>query len=105
MADQRSPETDGAVDRNDFWILAERFSTTLGGSSFARIGLDERQEVANRLYKTVTLNITSQFVSTLLVFVGLREKALEEVTEHLLLDEKVRDPRRNFPAKEWRKFK
>lgn len=33
------------------------FSTSLGGNAYARIGLDERQEVANRLYKGTAMKI------------------------------------------------
>ena len=36
---------------DDFKALSYLFSTSLGGDAFARVGLDEKQEVVNRLYK------------------------------------------------------
>ncbi|CAN0365944.1 unnamed protein product, partial [Hapterophycus canaliculatus] len=41
----------------DLRILGELFSVSLGPDVFARMGMDERQEMANRLLKTLTKKI------------------------------------------------
>ncbi|CAB1117544.1 unnamed protein product [Ectocarpus sp. CCAP 1310/34] len=40
--------------RNDMRVVSDLFFVSLGPDMFARIGLDERQEGSNRLYKALT---------------------------------------------------
>ncbi|CAM9406284.1 unnamed protein product, partial [Sphacelaria rigidula] len=49
----------------DCEVMSEQFSTSLGGDSYSRVALDERQEIANRGYKGATKKITRSFVSKL----------------------------------------
>ena len=68
----------------DYETMCELFSTSLGGDAFARVGLDERQEVANRAYKGTTKKITKEFVSKLAAIVGARETAVAKIEEIFL---------------------
>ncbi|CAB1105871.1 unnamed protein product [Ectocarpus sp. CCAP 1310/34] len=62
--------------RNDMSVVSKRFSISLGSHTFARIGLDERQEVSNRLYKTLTKRILSSTIEKLAPIAQLREVAI-----------------------------
>ena len=77
---------------DDMKALSHMFSTSLGGDAHARIGLDERQEFANRLYKGSTMKITKLFVCKLAAIVTLRERALAEVRRKFFVTGKDRDP-------------
>ena len=50
------------MTEDGYKALSYLFFTSLGGDAFARIGLDEKQEVANRLYKGALMKITRAYV-------------------------------------------
>ncbi|CAB1121317.1 unnamed protein product [Ectocarpus sp. CCAP 1310/34] len=56
-------------------VMAELFSVSLSKDACARLGLDERQEVANRVYKTLTKRILPSFIHKLAPTAVLREIA------------------------------
>lgn len=56
-------------------VVAELFSINLANYSHARLGVDERQEVANRLFKTATKTISSSALPKLAPVAQLREVA------------------------------
>lgn len=56
-------------------VMAELFSVSLIKDACARLGLDERQEVANRMYKTLTKRISPSFIHKLAPTAQLREIA------------------------------
>lgn len=62
---------------SEFKILSELFSVSLAQS---RIGLDETQEIVNRLFKTVTKKIIPTTVEKLAPVAELREAAQFEVS-------------------------
>ena len=66
---------------NDYRVMSELFSTSLGGDAYSRLALDERQEVSNRGYKGATKKITRAFVAKLAAIVGARERALGKIEE------------------------
>ena len=55
------------------------FATSLGGDTYALIGLDDKQEVANMLYKGVVMKITKSYVRKMAAIVSAGEVALSEV--------------------------
>ncbi|CAB1101110.1 unnamed protein product [Ectocarpus sp. CCAP 1310/34] len=65
-------------------VVSELFSVSLGPDTFARIGLDERQEVANRLYKTLTKRILSSTIEKLAPSAQLREVANFDFESHFI---------------------
>ncbi|CBJ28733.1 expressed unknown protein [Ectocarpus siliculosus] len=70
--------------RNDMRVVSELFSVSLGPDTFARIGLDERQEVSNRLYKTLTKRILSSTIEKLAPIAQLREVAIFDFESHFI---------------------
>ena len=81
------------------------FATSLGGDAFSLVGLDERQEVANRLYKGAVMKVTRGYVPKLPAIVSEREAALTEVHRMFFDNVKNRDPiqelvRKRCPAVE-----
>ena len=77
---------------DDFKALSYLFSTSLGGDAFARVGLDEKQEVANRLYKGAVMKITRSYVREMAAIVEAREKAVSAVQQEYFVTGKSRDP-------------
>ena len=66
---------------DDFKTLPYLLSISLGGDAFARVGLDEKQEVANRLYKGAVMKITRAYVRKMAAIVEARELAVSAVQE------------------------
>ncbi|CBJ31813.1 hypothetical protein Esi_0285_0022 [Ectocarpus siliculosus] len=64
-------------------VVSQLFSVSLGPDTFARIGLDERQEVSNRLYKTLTKRISST-IEKLAPIAQLREVAIFNFESHFI---------------------
>ena len=56
-------------------MVGELFSVSLSNDKFSRLGLDERQEVANRFSKTLTRRILSSSTDKLGPIAQLREVA------------------------------
>ena len=77
---------------DDFKALSYLFSTSLGGDAFARFGLDEKQEIAYRLYKGAVMKIARAYVRKIAVIVEAREKAVSAVQQEYFLSGKSRDP-------------
>ena len=77
---------------DDFKALSYLFSTSLGGDAFARIGLDERQKVVNRLYKGAVMKITRAYVRKMAAIVEARELAVSAVQEEYFATGKSQDP-------------
>ena len=77
---------------NDFKALSYLFSTSLGGNAFTRVGLDEKQEVANRLNKGAVMKITRSYVRKMAAIVEAREKAVSAVQQEYFVTGKSRDP-------------
>ncbi|CAN0031651.1 unnamed protein product, partial [Ascophyllum nodosum] len=77
---------------DDYESLSYLFSTSLGGDAFARVGLDEKQEVANRLYKGAVMKITRAYVRKMAAIVEARELAMSTVQEEYFETGKSRDP-------------
>lgn len=63
--------------------MSEIFSTSLGGDAFSRVGLDERQDIANRGYKGAAKTIKKAFVAKLAAIVGVRERVMGRIEEDL----------------------
>lgn len=63
------------MSAGDLKVMSELFSVNLGHDAFARLGLDERQEVANRFYKTLMRKIVASFIDKLAAIAQLREEA------------------------------
>ncbi|CAB1098858.1 unnamed protein product [Ectocarpus sp. CCAP 1310/34] len=61
------------MSESDLKVIAELFSVSLSKDACARLGLDERQEVANRMYKTLTKWILPSFIHKLAPTAVLRE--------------------------------
>lgn len=57
-------------------VMSELFSVKLGKDACARLGLDERQEVANRFIKTLTARILSSSLEKMASRAQLREEAM-----------------------------
>ncbi|CAB1115324.1 unnamed protein product [Ectocarpus sp. CCAP 1310/34] len=88
------------LPESDRKVIAELFSVALGPDVFARIGLDERQEVANRFYKTMTKRIVSSFIEKLAPIAQLREEALIQFErEYIEQAQKARDRSREVALK------
>ena len=68
------------------------FATSLGGDAYSLIGLDEKQEVANRLYKGAVMKITRPYVRKMAAIVSSREIALSEVQREFFVTGSSRDP-------------
>ena len=77
---------------DDFKALSYLFSTSLGGDAFARFDLDEKQEVANRLYKGAVMKISRAYVRKMAAIVEAREKAVSAVQQEYFVTGKSRDP-------------
>ncbi|CAN0376216.1 unnamed protein product, partial [Laminaria digitata] len=85
---------------SDQKVVAELFSVYLGFDAHARLGLDERQEVANRLFKTVTKKISSSVLPKLAPVAQLREVAhFEFDREFVVKSDSVRDRKRELVLK------
>ena len=65
---------------DDYKALSYLFSTTLDGDAFARVGLDEKQEVANRLYKGAVMKITRVYVRKMAAKVEARDEKRARLT-------------------------
>ncbi|CBN79049.1 hypothetical protein Esi_0168_0047 [Ectocarpus siliculosus] len=65
-------------------VVSQLFSVSLGADTFARIGLDERQEVSNRLYKTLTKRVISSTIEKLEPIAQLREVAIFDIESHFI---------------------
>ncbi|CAN0546305.1 unnamed protein product, partial [Ectocarpus sp. 12 AP-2014] len=63
------------MSESDLKVMAELFSVSLSKDACARLGLDERQEVANRMYKTLTKRILPSFIHKLAPTAQLQEIA------------------------------
>ncbi|CAB1117890.1 unnamed protein product [Ectocarpus sp. CCAP 1310/34] len=88
------------LPESDRKVIAELFSVALGPDVFARIGLDERQEVANRFYKTMTKRIVSSFIEKLAPIAQLREEALIQFErEYIEQAQTARDRSREVASK------
>ncbi|CAM9295454.1 unnamed protein product [Hapterophycus canaliculatus] len=62
----------------DLKVLSELFSVSLGSDVCARQALDERQEVANHVYKGLTKRILASVLGKLAPTAQLRELAMRE---------------------------
>ena len=63
------------MSESDWKVVGELFSVSLSKDAFSRLGLDERQEVANRFFKTLTRRILGSFIDKLGPIAQLREVA------------------------------
>ncbi|CAB1101190.1 unnamed protein product [Ectocarpus sp. CCAP 1310/34] len=70
--------------RNDMRVVSELSSVSLGPDTIARIGSDERQEVANRLYKTLTKRVLSSTIEKLAPIAQLRQVAMLDFESHFV---------------------
>ncbi|CAM9833061.1 unnamed protein product [Ectocarpus sp. 13 AM-2016] len=86
--------------RNDMRVASQLFSVSLGPDTFARIGLDERQEVSNRPYRTLTKRILSSTIEKLAPIAQLRKVAIFDF-ESLFIEKPrtERDPCRELAVK------
>ena len=57
------------------------FSASLGGDVFARVGLNEKQVVKNRLYRGALMKITRAYVRNMADIVEARELTVSAVQE------------------------
>ena len=76
---------------DDFKALSYIFSTSLGGDAFSRFGLDEKQEVANKLYKGAVMKITRTYVRKMAAIVEMRKKAVSAVQKEFFVTGMSRD--------------
>ncbi|CAM9428872.1 unnamed protein product, partial [Pylaiella littoralis] len=72
------------MSKSDLKVMSELFSVNLGKDAYARIGLDERQEVANRLFKTLTKRILSSSLEKMAPRAQLREEAILQYEEKFI---------------------
>ncbi|CAM9775397.1 unnamed protein product [Pylaiella littoralis] len=72
------------MSKSDLKVMSELFSVNLGKDAYARIGLDERQEVANRLFKTLTKRIISSSLEKMAPRAQLREEAILQYEEKFI---------------------
>ncbi|CAN0247744.1 unnamed protein product, partial [Scytosiphon promiscuus] len=63
------------LSESDLKVVSELFSVSLGPDACARLGLDERQEVANHVYKGLTKRILASILGKLAPIAQLRELA------------------------------
>lgn len=87
------------MSESDWKVVGELFSVSLSNSAFARIGLDERQEVANRFFKTLTKRILSSFIDKLGPIAQLREVAELEFEREFIEKSAERDRAREISLK------
>ncbi|CAN0190770.1 unnamed protein product, partial [Ectocarpus sp. 4 AP-2014] len=72
------------TSESDLKVMSELFSVSLSKDACTRLGLDERQEVANRLYMTLTKRILPSFIHKLAPTARLREIAEFELGREFL---------------------
>lgn len=88
------------MSESDLRVMCELFSISLGPDAFARLGFDERQEVANRLFKTLTKKILASMLDKMAPIAQLREVAeLEFEREFIEQSRTVRDRKRELVLK------
>lgn len=88
------------MSESDLRVMCELFSVSLGPDAFARMGLDERQEVANRLFKTLTKKILASMIDKMAPIAQLREVAeLEFEREFTEQSRTSRDRKRELVLK------
>lgn len=72
------------MTESDWKVMSELFSVQLGKDAYARIGMDERQEVANLLYKTLTKRIQASIMDSMAPTAQLRDVATLEFERHFI---------------------
>lgn len=70
---------------SDLEVLFELFSVSVRGDPFARVGLDEQQEMSNRWFKTVTKNLSPSHLEMVAASTDLRQNAASDVSKLGLL--------------------
>eukprot|EP00752_Nemacystus_decipiens_P016789 g15026.t1 len=63
------------MSESDWKVVGELFSVSLSNDAFSRLGLDERQEVANRFFKTLLKRVVGSYIDKLGPIAQLREVA------------------------------
>ena len=76
---------------DDHKAMSPLIANSLGTDVFARIGLDEKQEIANKLYKGTVMSITTSYVRKMGAIVSAREVNLSEVQREFFVTGKCLD--------------
>lgn len=87
------------MSESDWKVVGELFTVSLSNDAFSRIGLDERQEVANRFFKTLMKRILSSFIDKLGPIAQLREAAEFEFEREFIEESAERNRTREVSLK------
>lgn len=87
------------MSESDWKVVGELFSVSLSNDAFSRLGLDERQEVENRFFKTLTKRILSSFIDKLGPIAQLREAAEREFEREFIEESAERNRAREVSVK------
>ena len=87
------------MSESDLKVLGELFSVSLSNDAFSRLGLDERQEVANRFFKTLMKRILVSFIAKLGPIAQLREVAEVEFEREFIEESAERNRAREVSLK------
>ena len=87
------------MSESDLNVLGELFSVSLSNDAFSRLGLDERQEVANRFIKTLMKRIVMSFIEKLGPVAQLREVAEVEFEREFVEESAERNRAREVSLK------
>lgn len=87
------------MSESDWKVVGELFSVSLSNDAFSRLGLDERQEVANRFFKTLLKRILSSYIDKLGPIAQLREAAELEFEREFIEESPERNRARKVSLK------